>query len=155
MVKGRFLRTNDMALIRWEPMADIERVFGDMLPGFGGGTSMGWDTAVDVYERDNNIMAEMHLSGVDPSKLDVSVKDNALHVSGSREETKEEKGKHYYRKEIVRGAFSRVIPLPAVVDDMRAQAKYRDGVLMIALPKSEQQQADKKRIPVQAEQQVA
>jgi HSP20 family protein len=54
----------------------------------------------------------------------------------TKREEKEEKG-DYYRCEISRGEFSRMLTLPADVDDTKAKAELRDGVLEISLPKAE------------------
>ncbi len=139
--------------MRWEPFGELERTLDDVFTPLLGTPRMGWDTAVDMYERDNNIMIEMNLPGVDPDKVNVSVERNVLQISGNREEVHEDKGKQFTRKEIVRGAFSRAIRLPSDVDENKVQAKYRNGVLMIALPKKDQAQSAQKRIPIQKEEQ--
>ncbi len=121
-----------MALIRWESFGDIDRFFEDF-PAF---PKQGIDLAVDVYEKNNNVIAEMNLPGIDPDKIEVSVEDNYLRVSGSREESTEEKKKHYYSKEIRRGSFERVVRLPAEVQKDKAVAEYKNGELIITLPKA-------------------
>lgn len=136
-----------MSLIRWEPFGELERAFDETLPVFAR-PKIGWDTAVDVYEQGNDVVAEMNLPGVDPEKLNVAVSDGALWVSGSREETKEEKGKEYVTKEIVRGSFSRTIRLPGPVDEAKTHAVYKDGVLMVVMPRASQNERDRKRIPI-------
>ncbi len=120
-----------MALIKWEPFGGIDRFFEDF-PAF---PKQGLDLAVDVYEKDKNIIAEMNLPGIPPDKINVSVEDNYLRVSGSREESKEEKEKHYYSKEIHRGSFERVVRLPAAVEKNKVSAEYKNGELTITLPK--------------------
>lgn len=137
-----------MELIRWQPWDELDRTLEDALVPFRQ-SKIGWDTAVDVYEKDNAAVVEMHLPGVDSEKLELWVVDNTLHANGSREEIKEEKGKTYTRKEIVRGAFARAVVLPSAVDEKKAQARYRDGVLTVVLPKLEQQNGGKSRIPIQ------
>src|SRR3989339_1956372 len=102
-----------MSLIKWEPFTDIENMF-DSFHRF---TKLGNDLAVDVYEKDNNIIAEMSLPGIDPDKINISVENNYLCISGSREEAKEEVKKHYYSKEIRRGTFERVVHLPSKVEE--------------------------------------
>lgn len=133
-----------MSLIKWEPFMDIDNVF-DSFPTL---TKFGTDLAIDVYEKDNNIIAEMNLPGVDPDKIDVSVENNYLRVSGSREESKEEKKKHYYSKEIKRGSFERMIRLPSKVKEENVSAEFKNGELVVTLPKAEESSSKKVKIDV-------
>ncbi len=133
-----------MALIKWEPFGDIDRFFEDF-PAF---PKLGWDLAVDVYEKDNNIVTKMNLPGIDSEKIDISVEDNYLRVSGSREESKEEKKKHYYSKEIKRGSFERVVRLPDAVQRDKVNAEYKNGELTITLPKVVATKAGKVKVRV-------
>lgn len=123
-----------MAIIKWEPFGDINRFFDEFpVPSF---KDIGNDLAVDVYEEGDNVVAKMNVPGVDPEKINVSVEDNTLRVSGAHEEEKEEKQKHYYHKEIRKGSFERVISLPQAVEKDKVSADYENGTLVITLPKT-------------------
>lgn len=92
--------------------------------------------ATNVYEKGNNIIVEMDIPGmVDVNKVDISVKDKVLTISGSREEVKEKKDEHYYQREISSGSFAHSVTLPIDVDDKDATAEYENGILKIILPK--------------------
>lgn len=134
-----------MALIKWEPFGEIDRFFEDLPSAVF--PKMGWDLAVDIYEKDGNLMAEMNLPGVNPDKIDVSVEGNHLRISGSREESKEEKQKQYYSKEIRRGSFERLVRLPAEVQKDQVKAEYKNGELLVMMPKATPGKKD--RIPVE------
>ena len=126
----------DFPVLRWKPFRDIDRFFDEdspvmALPKFG------FDLAVDVYEKNGNVIAEMHLPGIDPEKIDISVEENYLKISGSREEKKEIEEKDYYSKEIRHGSFERTIPLSHAVKKDKADASYKDGVLKVTIPKDE------------------
>lgn len=95
------------------------------------------EPAVDVSETDSDVVVEMPLAGVDPAKVEISVENGNLLVKGHTEEEREEKGKYFYRKEIRRGAFERVIGLPLDVKSEEARAESVNGMLKITLPKSE------------------
>jgi len=123
---------------------EIDNVF-DSLPTL---TKFGVDLAVDVYEKDENIIAEMNLPGIDPDKIDVSVENNYLRISGSREESKEEKKKHYYSKEIKRGSFERMVRLPNKVEEDKVSAEFKNGELVVTLPKAEESSSEKVKINV-------
>lgn len=123
-----------MAIIKWEPFTEVESFFEDFpILSF---KELGKDLAVDVYEEGDNVIAKMNVPGVDPEKINVSVEDNALRVSGAHEEEKEEKNKHYYHKEIKRGSFERVISLPQAVQKDKVSAEYKNGSLKVVLPKA-------------------
>jgi HSP20 family protein len=82
---------------------------------------------VDVY---------LFAAGLDPKKIDVSIQQNLLSLSGSRKIEANEKAE-YYRRERYDGDFRRVITLPDDVDPERVEAKYRDGVLQISIQRRE------------------
>ncbi len=94
--------------------------------------------AVDVIDRDNDVLVRAEVPGVDKKDLDVSMSGNTLTIKGSvSHETKEEKG-DYHRCEISRGAFSRTVTLPTEVNADKISATLKDGILEITLPKIEQ-----------------
>ena len=82
---------------------------------------------VDVY---------LFAPGLDAKKLDLSIQQNLLSVSGSRKIEANENAE-YYRRERYDGDFRRVITLPDDVDPERVDAKYRDGVLQITIQRRE------------------
>jgi HSP20 family protein len=133
-----------MPLIPWRPFDELERFFSDedwflpVLPKFQTGPVM------DVYETDKDVIAEINLPGVDPEKVDVSVKNGILRVSGTSEEKTEEKKKGYWRKEIRRGSFERAIRLPTEVKEDKVEATYEKGVLKVVMPKVKTETAEKK-----------
>jgi len=92
---------------------------------------------VDVIDQENAILVKANLPGVKKEDLQVSTTDHSLTIRGSTcEEQKEEKGE-YYRHEIHRGNFLRTVALPASVDEKAIEAKYKDGLLSVTLPKLE------------------
>ena len=126
-------------LMKWEPFKEMERFFGEDFPFLPivPKLKMGWDMAVDVYEEKGNIIAEMNLPGIDPEKLEITVRDGYLKILGKREEEKEKKETNFYYKEIKRGEFERLVRLPVAVKAEKAEAQYTKGVLKVILPKTE------------------
>jgi HSP20 family protein len=119
---------------RWEPFREfIERFFEEDFD-----FSISPRLATDVYETDKDLVVEMQVPGFKKEDIKVSFQDDYLKVEGKAEEEKEEKEKNYWRKEIRRGSFVRVIPLPKKVDPRKAKANFKDGVLKISLPKIEE-----------------
>lgn len=138
-----------MALIPWRPTSDLDKFFGDddwMFPVFPRAELT--TPAMDVYETDKDVVAELNLPGFDPEKVDVSVEDGVLRVSGASEEKKEEKEKGYWRKEIRKGSFERAVRLPVTVKEDAVEASYEKGVLRIVIPKAEAKTPAKVKIQV-------
>ena len=129
-----------MPIIRWKPLSEIERFFDEELRRWNG------DLAVDIYEDNGNLIVEMSVAGIDPDKIDISVEDTHLRVCGEREEKRETGDKNFYRKEIKRGEFERVVQLPCDVDIKRTTAQTKNGLIRICLPKKEPAKAEKIKI---------
>lgn len=92
---------------------------------------------MDVIDHDDCIVVRAAMPGVKKDDLEVSITDHTVTVRGSiKSETKEEKGE-YYRHEISRGNYLRTVTLPASVDESRAKATFKDGMLELTLPKLE------------------
>ena len=98
---------------------------------------------VDVIDREGEIIVKAELPGVDKKDIDVSVSKNSVTIKGkTSHEEKEEKG-NYYRCEISSGAYSRTLPLPAEIDEEKAKANIKDGILELTLPKVEKAKSKK------------
>lgn len=96
-----------------------------------------WRPAVDVVDRDDEVVVRAEIPGVDKDDLDVSMSDSTVTIKGTtKREEKEEKG-DYFRCETARGSFMRTVTLPAEIDTGKAEAAYKDGVLTLKLPKAE------------------
>lgn len=130
-------------LMRWSPMWELDRFFDeDQWPGAD------FMPAVDVYQDGDNVVAKVSLPDVDPEKVDVSVENDVLTVSGNTEEKKETKREDYYRKEIREGSFSRSVVLPMKVQGDATKARYEKGVLTVTMPKAEEAKPKKIAIDV-------
>ena len=135
-----------MSLIKWEPFGGIDDFFADFPRNNLLKTSS--DLAVDVYEKEGKIFAEMNIPGMKPDEIDVAVEDNYLRITGSHKEEKEDTQKHYYKKEIRQGSFERLVALPCPVDKEKVEAEYENGKLCITMPKSEKTKGHKVNIKV-------
>jgi HSP20 family protein len=97
----------------------------------------GWLPAVDVLDDKEKLTVKAELPGFKREDLDVSVLQDSLVISGERKSDEEKKDGEFYRSERFYGKFHRSIPLPSTVDTGKIQARYRDGILTVTLPKSE------------------
>ena len=97
----------------------------------------GWTPAVDVLEDKDKLTVKAELPGFKKEDLNVTLHENNLIISGERRCDDEQKEGEFYRCERYYGKFHRSVSLPSTVDTVKIDAKYRDGVLTVALPKSE------------------
>lgn len=101
---------------------------------------------IDVVDREDDILVRAAVPGYSKEDIEVTATDDSVTIRGThREESKEEKGE-YYCHEIRMGNFTRTLALPAAVDGARAEAKFKDGMLELVLPK--QPQAKRQRIEI-------
>ncbi len=112
--------------------------FNDMFEDFSGNTSLAgnFSPAVDVYEKDNQVVVETPLPGIDAQNLKISIENDVLSIEGSSEKKSEIDEKNYYRKEVRYGSFHRAVALPCSVDGDKADADYKDGMLRVTIPKA-------------------
>lgn len=116
------------------PFNDIERFWSD---DFFGGVAE-FAPKMDIYQKEDSVMVELPLPGIDPKDVKIVIENDVLTVSGHAEEKKEVKREDYYRKETRSGHFTRSVVLPMPVKNAEAQARYDKGILTIELPKDEQ-----------------
>ncbi len=127
-----------MAIIKWTPMIDTLQDMDKIFNEFQGLSSGGLMPAVDIYEEDGAVVAEIPLPGCDMENVNVSVENDMLTIESRVQKKKEIDEKNYYRKEIRTGSFHRVVQLPAGVDGSKTVAVYESGVLKITMPKREE-----------------
>ena len=146
-----------MALIRWEPIAELNTIqsemnrlfnnFFDAPTGRGnGGTARRWLPAMDLLETADHYLLRADLPGLGDEDVNVQLEDNVLTISGARktEREPEQEGfnqpeRRYVSEHIERafGEFSRSLTLPDGVDPDSIQAHFDRGVLEITIPKPE------------------
>jgi HSP20 family protein len=109
----------------------------------------GWSPTVDVHEDKDTVFVTAELPGMKKEDIHVSLTGQVLHIKGERGQESEYKGRDSYRAERYFGSFQRGIPLPMAVDESRIHAEYKDGILTIHCPKTEE--AKRKQIEVKVE----
>ena len=94
-----------------------------------------WRPTVDIFETSDGVMIKADLPGVSKENVDVEVKDNVLTLKGERPEDQCIDEEKYLRKERCCGSFHRAFALHSVIQPDTIQAKFKDGVLEILIPK--------------------
>ncbi len=134
-----------MALIPYDSFKDIDKFFGEEDDWFLPITKRESIPEMDVYETEDSVIAEVSTPGMSLEDLDVSIDEGVLKIKGERSEEVEDKSeeKGYYRKEIRRGAFERVVRLPSNIDEDNIKARYEDGILKVEIPKTDEVETGK------------
>ena len=96
-----------------------------------------WSPTVDIAESDSEYLVKVEIPEVDKKDVKVTVQDGTLTIQGERKQEKEEKGKRFHRVERSYGTFLRTFDVPDSVDEGKLKAEFKDGKLMVHLPKSE------------------
>jgi HSP20 family protein len=145
-----------MNLVRWNPFSDfatlqnqMNRLFDSSLYGWSGESSTRtWMPPADIHETDDELVVTADLPGIDLKSVDLRVESNVLSIAGERKLQEPPKKGTVHRVERMYGGFARSFTLSTPVETEKIQAKYKDGVLTITLPKA--QEAKPRRIAIAA-----
>jgi HSP20 family protein len=148
------------ALTRWDPfkeMDDVQHRLANFFSLVSGRATAGgqelmtvakWAPSVDISEDNKEWLLKADLPEVKKEDVKVTVENGVLTVTGERQFEKEEKDKKYHRIERSYGNFLRSFTLPEGTDGAKVSAEFKDGVLKVHLPKSEEAKAKAKTINV-------
>jgi HSP20 family protein len=119
---------------------EIDRLFDSPFADLTRTTNLlsGWTPALDVYEDKENFVVKAELPGMKREDIEVSLHDGTLSISGERKSEAKHQDAHVFRAERFYGRFQRTVTLPAAVASDKVKAQYKDGVLTITLPKTEE-----------------
>jgi HSP20 family protein len=104
--------------------------------------------SVDVTEDNDNLYVTADVPGVEKKDVKVNVVGDVLTISGEKKTEQRDENKNYYRIERSSGSFSRSFTLPAEIVVDKIAAEYKDGVLTITLPKTEEAKVVEKQIEI-------
>ena len=137
------------SLTRWNPFKEMEEMQNRMARLFGLAparitegekemmTVSEWAPSVDITEDDKEYLVKADLPEVRKDDVKVTVENGVLTITGERKFEKEEKDKKYHRIERSYGNFLRSFTLPDAADGGKVSAEFKDGVLKVHLPKTE------------------
>lgn len=141
-----------MRLIRWDRPNDLfrlrnefDRMFERAFRRMPGGP---WEPTVDFFERGNQLVLRAELPGVDPKDVDVTVSEDAITLRGELRHEERVDRDGYYHNERRYGSFYRQIALPAEVRPEQAKAEFRNGVLAVTIPKTEEARTRSYKVPI-------
>jgi HSP20 family protein len=103
---------------------------------------------VNIRENDGQVIAEVELPGMSEKEIDITVTRDTLRISGEKKQQEETKKENYYCMESSYGSFDRLVDLPSEVDEEKTEAEFKNGVLTVRMPKSQEAKTKSKKIPV-------
>ena len=118
----------------------FEDLFDQFLSESNGSFAQSMNVSVDVAETERSFEVKVDLPGIDPELVEIQIDNNTLTIRGKRSEESEQKDeeKQYHRIERYQGSFARSIVLPNAINEDESAAEFKDGVLKIVIPKSEE-----------------
>jgi HSP20 family protein len=135
-----------MALVKWDPLREIEDMFDRYTKAVGWsrtGTqdiveTGDWTPRVDISETDKEFLIKAEIPEVKKDDVKVTVENGVLSIRGERKQEKEEREKKFHRVERHYGSFLRSFALPDNVDETKIQASFKDGMLNLQIPKTKE-----------------
>lgn len=138
----------------WDPIQELEQLKREMddlfrtfsedvwdIPSFRFSFLPGVSTRtyplVNLAEDKDNVYVEALAPGIEPESLEVSVLNNTVRIAGEKPAIKDVKPEAFHRNERGAGKFIRTLSLPVEVDADKVKAEYKNGILLLTLPKAE------------------
>ena len=152
-----------MTLVRFDPFRELDRLQSEMnrlFEGYSqtgdrpteargaGALSRAWAPVVDIAENENEIVLRAELPGMKQEDIDIELTGDTLTLRGERRFEDEERRDNFVRVERSYGRFQRAFTLGVPVQHDQVRASYRDGILEIHLPKSEETKPRKVQVSV-------
>ncbi len=139
---GNRFRTMWPSTSFWRDMSRLQRDLGHLLGGTSAPITSSFP-AMNLYAGDEGVILTAELPGVEPDDLDITVLGETLTLSGSRNIEEAEEDITYHRRERNYGNFTRTVELPFTVDGDHVDAKFKNGVLHVMLPRVEEEKPRK------------
>jgi HSP20 family protein len=141
------IRYQDPESTAWSPFNrltslrdEVNRLFDISFPGYSRDTSFfsGWSPALDVNQDKDHVYVKVELPGMRKEDINISLHEGMLTISGERKHEDEVKNGESFRSERFFGKFHRSVSLPTQVDNNNVKASYKDGLLVVTIPKAEE-----------------
>jgi HSP20 family protein len=143
----KLMRLHQPSVVSWSPFDqlatmrdEINRLFDSSFGEFVRTPDLfgGWTPALDLYEDKDNLIVRAELPGLKKDDIEISLNQGTLAISGERKAEARSEGTDVHREERFYGRFQRTLDLPKPVQAERVAASYKDGILTVTLPKTEE-----------------
>jgi HSP20 family protein len=148
-------KEKDMSIMRWDPFGEMQSMFAPMFRSSGllprlsteGDVTFEWAPNADISENEKEYLIRASLPGVKKEDIKVHMQEGMITLAGERRQEQEDTNEKFHRVESVYGSFSRSFGLPDNIRGDAVKSEYKDGVLIVHIPKAEKEKA--KQISVQ------
>ncbi|HJV65364.1 MAG TPA: Hsp20/alpha crystallin family protein [Geomonas sp.] len=140
------------------PLAQMDRLFDEMFKrpffslwntGMGGETSESLYVPMDIYEDGESVIVKAEIPGMKKEDLNVQLTPDSITISGEKTSERKVHEGNYYRCETSSGSFSRTCHLPVETLSDKARATFKDGILEVRIPKSEEAAKRVKKLTIE------
>ena len=135
----------DLERLFWDPWRELNRLrrgFGALMGSLPEDRGAAFP-AVNVHANNEKVLVSAEIPGLDPGKLEITVKDKVLSLRGLREPDAASEDERYLRRERGYGSFTRIVQLPFAVDPEKVDARYVNGILTVTAERSEAEKPKK------------
>ncbi len=144
-----------MKLLNWTPSQlsvtnDIDNIFNSLI---GNRTHVqynnsNWVPPVDIKESDQSYIINADIPGFSKNDIEVTIEKNQIKLSGNRNDVSVEDDGVYHYKERMNDSFERTFKLPDLINDKNISASFKNGILSVIIPKSDQKELKSRRITI-------
>ncbi len=104
---------------------------------------------VDIFEEDDDVVVKVELPGMKKEDIDVNITDDTVTISGEKKKEEKIEKKNYFRMERSYGSFTRSFRMPTEVQSDKAKANFKDGILEVRIPKTEEAKKKEKKVLIE------
>jgi HSP20 family protein len=104
---------------------------------------------VDIFEEGHDIVMKAELPGMKKEDIEVNITDDIITVSGEKKKEEKIEKKNYHRLERSYGSFVRSFRLPTEVQTEQVKAQFKNGILEIRVPKTEEAKKKEKKVQIE------
>ena len=128
----------------WQPFQEMNTVkqqLDQLFEEFSGGetASTTWTPAATLIENEEALILQLQLPGVNAEEIDIQASREVVAIAGTRQAPTLAEGETLRRNEFRHGSFRRVVSLPVAIDPQGVSAQYEAGILVVTLPKAEEE----------------
>jgi len=148
-----------------DPFRAMDRMFDQFMRGFGFPSFRrmaepeGWSDsglnftapAIDFSEDEKAYHLTAELPGLSEKDVNLAISDDLLTITGEKRDEREQKDRNYHYSERRFGSFRRAIQLPQHIDRDKIDAKFKNGVLDVTLPKTSDAMRRQRKIEIKAQ----
>ncbi|MDD3150968.1 MAG: Hsp20/alpha crystallin family protein [Candidatus Gastranaerophilales bacterium] len=133
---------------------EMNRIFDETLSDTsfleydGGKLEKVWRPAIEMCEQDGNYLLKAQLPGLTKNDISIDIEEDSIIIAGEFKQEEKIKDENFIKSEFKYGKFTRKLPFPQEVQSENAEAHFKDGILTIKVPKSEEEMKKHKKLEI-------